>query len=86
MRVRDFRTAGIPKPYYEKIGVMCPKCGDDIVIKKTKKGRRYYGCINNPECDFMSWQKPQKRNVQNVAEQWLKKEIKLCAWMNNVVM
>lgn len=46
------------KPYYEKIGVMCPKCGDDIVIKKTKKGRRYYGCINNPECDFMSWQKP----------------------------
>lgn len=46
------------KPYYEKIGVMCPKCGDDIVIKKTKNGRRYYGCINNPECDFMSWQKP----------------------------
>lgn len=49
------------KPYYEKIGVMCPKCGDDIVIKKTKKGRRYYGCINNPECDFMSWQKPSEK-------------------------
>ena len=45
-------------PYFEKTGVQCPKCGKDIVIKKTRKGRRYYGCIGNPECDFMSWQKP----------------------------
>jgi DNA topoisomerase-1 len=46
------------KPYLEKIGVPCPKCGKDVVVKKTKKGRRYYGCENNPDCDFMSWQKP----------------------------
>ena len=46
------------KPYLEKIGVACPKCGKDIVIRKTKKGRRYYGCEDNPECDYMSWQKP----------------------------
>ena len=46
------------KPYLEKIGVACPTCGSDIVIRKTKKGRRYYGCINNPECEFMSWAKP----------------------------
>lgn len=46
------------KPYLEKIGVPCPKCKEDIVIRKTKKGRRYYGCIKYPECDFMSWQKP----------------------------
>lgn len=46
------------KPYLEKIGVPCPKCGAEIVIKKTKKGRRFYGCENNPDCDFMSWQKP----------------------------
>jgi DNA topoisomerase-1 len=46
------------KPYYEKIDVACPKCGKDVVIKKTRKGRRYYGCIDNPECDFMSWAKP----------------------------
>lgn len=45
-------------PYFEKIGVLCPKCGKDIVLKKTKKGRKYYGCIGNPECDFMVWQKP----------------------------
>ncbi|HIQ72988.1 MAG TPA: type I DNA topoisomerase [Candidatus Cottocaccamicrobium excrementipullorum] len=48
------------KPYLEKIGVPCPKCGGEVVIKKTKKGRKYYGCENNPECDFMSWQKPSK--------------------------
>ena len=44
-------------PYYEKTGVSCPKCGSDIVIRQTKKGRRFYGCVNQ-ECDFMSWQKP----------------------------
>ncbi len=46
------------RPYFEKIGVACPKCGKDIVLKKTKKGRKYYGCMGNPECDFMVWQKP----------------------------
>ncbi|MCM1208359.1 MAG: type I DNA topoisomerase [Ruminococcus sp.] len=46
------------KPHYEKIGVDCPKCGGEGVLKKTKKGRKYYGCINNPDCDFMSWAKP----------------------------
>lgn len=46
------------KPYFEKIGVNCPKCGKDIVQKMTRKGRKYYGCIGNPECDFMVWQKP----------------------------
>ena len=46
------------KPYLERIGVQCPQCGAEIVRKKTRKGRVYYGCENNPECDFMSWQKP----------------------------
>ena len=49
------------KPYLERIGVACPKCGRDIVIRKTKKGRRYYGCEDNPECDFMSWQRPSEK-------------------------
>lgn len=52
------------KPYLEKIGVPCPKCGKEIVVRKTKKGRRYYGCENNPECDYMSWQKPARENPQ----------------------
>ena len=58
LHVLDFRNAEIPNRIYEKIGVACPKCGKDVVLKKTQKGRKYYGCIDNPECDFMSWQKP----------------------------
>ena len=46
------------KPYLEKIGMKCPKCGKELVVRKTKKGRRYYGCENGGECDFMTWQKP----------------------------
>ena len=46
------------RPYYEKIGVSCPDCGKDLVIKMTRKGRKYYGCINHPECEFMSWGRP----------------------------
>ncbi|MDC7302540.1 type I DNA topoisomerase [Agathobacter ruminis] len=45
-------------PYFEKIGVACPKCGKDVVIKMSKKGRKFYGCIDNPNCDFMSWARP----------------------------
>lgn len=47
------------KPYFEKIGVPCPKCGKDLAIKRTRKGRKYYGCLGYPDCDFMSWQKPE---------------------------
>ena len=46
------------KPYLEKIGVACPVCGSEILLKKTKKGRIYYACEKNPDCEFMSWQKP----------------------------
>ena len=67
------------KPYLEKIGVPCPVCGKDVVVRKTKKGRKYYGCEDNPECEFMSWQKPS-------ADAWWKKEISLSARMKNVGM
>jgi len=46
------------KPYLEKVGVSCPNCGKDVILRKTKKGRKYYGCEDNPNCEFMSWQKP----------------------------
>lgn len=52
------------KMYLEKIGVACPLCGKDIVIRKTKKGRKYYGCEDNPNCEYMSWKKP----VENMTE------------------
>ena len=68
------------KPYYEKIGVTCPKCGGDIVIKKTQKGRRYYGCINNPVCDVMTWQKPSDKRCPKCGNMLLERGNKLvCA-------
>ncbi len=68
------------KPYFEKIGVACPKCGKDIVMKKTKKGRKYYGCIDNPECDFMVWQRPVNEKCDRCGSIMLQKGNKLvCA-------
>ncbi|MEF9864386.1 MAG: topoisomerase DNA-binding C4 zinc finger domain-containing protein, partial [Christensenellaceae bacterium] len=40
------------------IDVPCPKCGGQVVEKKTKKKKIFYGCANYPECDFVSWNKP----------------------------
>ena len=65
------------KPYFEKIGVPCPKCGKDIVLKKTKKGRKYYGCIGNPDCDFMVWQKPVNEKCDRCGSILLQKGNKL---------
>ena len=65
------------KPYFEKIGVACPKCGKDIVIKKTKKGRKYYGCIGNQDCEFMVWQKPSAEKCPKCGSMMLQKGNKL---------
>lgn len=66
------------KPYFEKINVPCPKCGKEILIKKTKKGRRYYGCEGNPECDFMSWPKPSAKPCPVCGGYMVEKGSKLC--------
>ena len=77
------------KPYLEKIGVACPKCGKDIVLRKTKKGRKYYGCENNPDCDFMSWQKPSKEKYPKCGGLMVEKGNKLlcineaCGYIEN---
>lgn len=68
------------KPYLEKIGVPCPVCGKDIVLRKTKKGRKYYGCEDNPTCEFMSWQKPSKEKCPKCGSYMVEKGNKLlCA-------
>ena len=65
------------KPYFEKTGIPCPKCGKEVVIKKTKKGRKYYGCENNPDCDFMSWQKPSTEKCPECGSYMVEKGNKL---------
>ena len=68
------------KPYLEKIGVECPKCSKEVVLKRTKKGRKYYGCEDNPDCEFMSWQKPSKEKCPECGGYMLEKGNKLvCA-------
>lgn len=46
------------KPILKKIGVKCPECGGDIIERKTKTRKIFYGCSNYPECKFTSWDKP----------------------------
>ncbi|MBQ8803422.1 MAG: type I DNA topoisomerase [Tyzzerella sp.] len=62
------------KPYLEKIGVKCPLCGKEVVLRKTKKGRKYYGCEDNPTCEFMSWQKPTEKSVKKTENSDIKVE------------
>ncbi len=69
------------KPYFEKIGVQCPRCGRDLVLKKTRKGRVYYGCAGNPECDFMVWNKPVKERCPRCGGLMLEKGSK-CVCMD----
>ena len=77
------------KTYFEKIGVSCPKCGKDIVIRKTQKGRKYYGCEDNPECDFMTWQRPSGKKCPDCGDILLYKGSKLvcrnqqCGYVEN---
>ncbi len=46
------------KPLLTKIGVACPQCGGDLVERRTKRKRRFYGCISYPDCDFSTWELP----------------------------
>ncbi len=65
------------RPYFEKIGVPCPKCGGELVLKKTQKGRKYYGCENHPQCDFMSWQRPSAKKCPKCGSYMVEKGNKL---------
>jgi len=46
------------RPLLEEAGVNCPKCGEKLIVRRTKKGRKFYGCSKYPECDFVTWEKP----------------------------
>ena len=65
------------KPHFEKVGIPCPMCGGEVVLKKTKKGRKYYGCENNPECEFMSWQKPSAKKCPKCGSYMVEKGNKI---------
>ncbi|MDO4475603.1 MAG: type I DNA topoisomerase [Lachnospiraceae bacterium] len=67
------------KPFLEKTGVKCPKCGGEVIIRRSRKGRRFYGC-ENAECDFMSWQKPSAQKCEHCGSWMMERGNKLqCA-------
>lgn len=54
----NFPNCRNTKAIVEKIGVKCPKCGADVIKRKSKRGKVFYGCEKYPECDFVSWDRP----------------------------
>lgn len=68
-----FPECKFTKPLLEKIGVKCPQCGGDIVLRKSKKGRTFYSCEQIDSCDFMSWQKPSDRKCPNCGSYMIEK-------------
>ena len=48
------------KPIREGTGAECPKCGGEILVRRSRKGKVYYGCEHYPKCDFMAWDEPVK--------------------------
>ncbi|MCF0134803.1 MAG: type I DNA topoisomerase, partial [Lachnospiraceae bacterium] len=61
------------KPYFETIDASCPKCGGMVYVRKTRKGRTYYGCEHQPECDFMSWDRPSLKSCPLCGERLYEK-------------
>ena len=55
MACENFPECKFTKPFVQETNFTCPKDGGKIVFKKTKKGRRFYGCSNYPVCDFAAW-------------------------------
>ena len=60
----NFPACKFTKPFVEETNLICPKDGGKIILKKTKKGRKFYGCSNYPNCDFASWTKPTPEHVE----------------------
>ena len=78
------------KPYFEKAGVKCPECGGEVVLKRSRKGRRFYGCENNPECSFMSWALPVEQKCPKCGSYMVRKGNKIvcsdgkCGYSENI--
>jgi DNA topoisomerase I len=53
-----FPECRFTKPIVKEAGVDCPTCGKPVLLRKTKRGRLFYGCSDYPDCQFTSWEKP----------------------------
>ena len=73
------------KPIANKTGVLCPRDGGDMLERRSKRGRTFYGCSNYPKCDFTTWTKPLAQPCPNcggliTAERDGKAKCTVCEW------
>ena len=73
------------KPIVEEIGVNCPECSGSLVVRRSRKGVRYFGCVNSPACDFMSWDEPTNETCPTCGSMLLNRSIKGRILKNNKV-
>ena len=71
------------KPFLERVGVKCPICGKDIVARRSKKGRRFYGCESGTDCEFISWNMPSNEKCDKCGSVMLIKGNKLQCYNEN---
>ncbi len=64
------------KPILKDTGVKCPKCGGSIVERSTHRGRKFYGCGNYPDCDYVTWDMPLKETCEKCGSFLLKHHYK----------
>ena len=64
------------KKIINKTGVKCPKCGGDVISRKSKRGRIFYGCSEYPKCDFVSWDEPINEKCPKCGKQLFRKNTK----------
>ena len=77
MACKDYPECKNTRKIVNKIGVKCPKCHEgDIILRKSKKGKPFYGCDRYPECDFISWNKPSQETCEKCGEYMIEKQTK----------
>ncbi|MBE3581568.1 MAG: type I DNA topoisomerase [Thermoanaerobacteraceae bacterium] len=68
-----FPECRFTKPLLTAIGVSCPRCGGEVVERRSKKGRRFYSCRNYPQCDYISWDKPSESSCPRCGSRLVEK-------------
>ncbi|WP_018589680.1 type I DNA topoisomerase [Terrisporobacter glycolicus] len=77
MACKNYPDCKNTKPLVNKVGVKCPKCKEgDIILRKSKKGKAFYGCSSYPECDFISWYKPTGEICKECGSYMIEKQTK----------
>ncbi len=77
MACKNYPDCKNTKPLVNKLGIKCPKCKNgEIILRKSKKGKAFYGCSNYPECDFISWYKPTGELCKECGSYMIEKQTK----------